>query len=1008
MPPVIRLIQADDVDAWQRALLVLSLPGSPVAPHGGRTTPPPIEPALVIVPGRAAAEQWRRTLERRVLVERWHPPVALQRALEHDVRPPSTALAIPRLLSRDDAYEAWHREARIDQPRVPPLTREVMMAASARSAARSERPPFVLRPGLVAEMVRLFEHVSRLGHDPVEWLDDAATHLGDEADTDRGAARLLGQTQFLRTAFAAYRLRVEASRTLDEHALRARLRQVSRVWMARHLVVTVADHHAEPHGLWPVDLDLIATARGLERLDILATSRLADGLFARLRRRWPGAIDVRVPPQQPPTASLEVISTGRRWIDCRDREDEVLAFARRVKTLDPADASRSALVYTRPLPYLYAAQQVLQSAGVPFQSSAALPLAAEPGAASLDLLMDVALSGDTRAALIVLLRSPHVQVLRPDGTVVDAAATAALDRWLAEQRYLGTLDHLDALIAGPLPPLDPTADPGSRRARLHAEVRLARDAALALRPLLDQLAPLRMVGPGAGHVAALRRAWHASASPIADDSAEASRTRRTRAALDHLLEELGNALASHDPSPVSPRDTCILVRRWIEERTFALPRTEDGVHLVDADAALYGVFDHTRIVGLLEGEWPAPTARNIFYPAFMLERLGWAEERTRAAAARARFADLLTLPSISVGVSVPELDQDAVVRPSSLLDELQGIGADRLLAIPPDDLSVAVTRDDALLATPVVASAGVLDAAARAWAAWRLHRPAATEPGQVSPSAGDRYSVTSVETYLQCPFQYFASRALGLREDAEEVTGLPARDAGLLLHDVLHDGFAAWHALGRTTMPVEDLPQAREVFGAVARRWLAGLPPADRAVEASRLFGSAVATGAIEKVLRLEVELFGDTTRRALEHDLDGTYDLPADGDAVRAVRLKGRVDRVDWTAAGGVRVIDYKSGRRPTQPLQPGVYAHAIVQEERRRGRAAAIAPSGFIAFREPTPWVASVDDADDADAQARTFVEAIESIEAGRFPVRPHNPFRCQFCHFAGVCRKDYVGDE
>ena len=119
----------------------------------------------------------------------------------------------------------------------------------------------------------------------------------------------------------------------------------------------------------------------------------------------------------------------------------MLAFARRVKTLDPADASRSALVYTRPLPYLYAAQQVLQSAGVPFQSSAALPLAAEPGAASLDLLMDVALSGDTRAALIVLLRSPHVQVLRSDGTVVDAAATAALDRWLAEQRYLGTLDH---------------------------------------------------------------------------------------------------------------------------------------------------------------------------------------------------------------------------------------------------------------------------------------------------------------------------------------------------------------------------------------------------------------------------------------------------------------------------------------------------------------------------------------------------------------------------------------
>jgi CRISPR/Cas system-associated exonuclease Cas4 (RecB family) len=1008
MPPVIRLIQADDVDAWQRVLLALSLPGESEVARDAGATAPPIEPPLVIVPGRAAAEQWRRTLERRVLVEHWQPPVALQRALEHRVRPPSSALAMPRLVSRDDAYETWHHEARIDLPRVSALTREVLMAAGARRAARTERPPFVLRPGLIAEMVRLFEQVSRLGHDPVEWLDGAAAQLADEAASDRGAARLLAQTQFLREAFGAYRIRVEASRALDEHALRARLRQASRPWIARHVVITVADHHAEPQGLWPVDLDLMAGARGLERLDVVATSRLADALFARLRRRWPDAIDVRVPPQQPPGASLEVTSTDRRWIDCRDREDEVLAFARRVKTLGVADGSRSAMVYGRPLPYLYAAQQVLRSAGVPFQSSATLPLAAEPGAASLDLLMDVALSGDTRAALVMLLRSPHVEVTRADGTAVDTIAIAALDRWLAEQRYLGTLDHLDALIASPLPPLDPTADPDSRRFRLHAEVRLARDTAIALRPLLDQLGPLRSIGPGAEHVAALRQAWHASARPVVDESAAASRTRRTRTALDQLLEDLADALAAHDPTPVSPRDTCILIRRWIEERTFALPRTEDGVHLVDADAALYGVFDHIRIVGLLEGEWPAPTARNIFYPAFMLERLGWAEERTRAAASRARFADLLTLPSISVGVSVPELDQDAVVRPSALLDELQGIGPDRLIAIAHEALAVPVTRDDALLATPAVPSAGVLDAAAREWAAWRVQRPSPAEPGQVSPSPGDRYSVTAVETYLQCPFQYFASRALGLREDAEEVNGLPARDAGLLLHDVLHDGFAAWHALGRTTIGVEDLPHAREVFGAVARRWLAGLPAADRAVEASRLFGSAVATGAIEKVLRLEVELFGDTTRRALEHDLDGTFDLPAADDGVRAVRLRGRVDRVDWTTGGGVRVIDYKSGRRPTQPLQPGVYAHAIVQEEQRRGRAATIGPSGFIAFREPTPWVASVDDAADADGQARTFVEAVEAIEAGRFPVRPHNPFRCQFCHFAGVCRKDYVGDE
>ncbi|HTV03416.1 MAG TPA: PD-(D/E)XK nuclease family protein [Luteitalea sp.] len=1003
MPPVIRLIQADTVDAWQRALLALCLPTASTTTDGQLEAPP-----TVVVPGRSAAEQWRRTLERRVLVERWRPPVALQRALEHPVAVDAPeALAFPALLARDEAYDAWHRQARIDAPRLSAIGREVLMAASAREAARHHRPPFVLRPGLIAEMVRFFDQAGRLAHDPVEWLVDAALRLGAEADTDRGAARLLGQTQFLRAAFEAYARKVRETGALDEQALRVRLRHATRRWAPRHLVVTVGDHHAEAHGLWPVDFDLLAAADGLARLDIIATARVADGLFARLRRRWSDAVDVRVPPQQPAATALEVTTADRRWMACRDREDEVLAFARRLKSEAPRDASRAAMVVRRPLPYLYAARQIFESAGIPYQSAATLPLAAEPGAASLDLLMDVALSGYTRAALVTLLRSPHVVVRHADGTRVDAVGIAALDRWLAEQRYLGTSEHLDALLAVPQPALEAGSDSSGHRARIWAEVQMARRVAHAVRPLLDALAPLRVDGPGARHVTALRAAWQSCAEPVGDDDPEASRTRRTRASLALVLDELERALAEHDTATVSARDTCILVRRWIEERTFALPRADAGLHLVDAEAAVFGTFDRVRIVGLLEGEWPEPTARNIFYPSFMLERLGWAEERTRTATARARFADLLTLPAVSVGVTVPELDQDAVVRPSSLLDELLALDAQRLLPLPVETLALPVTRDDALLALPVVPTAGVLDDGARDWAAWRLARPEPTEPGQVAASSGGRYAVTAVETYLQCPFQYFASRVLGLREDAEEVTGLPARDAGLLLHDVLHDGFAAWHALGHTAITLEDLPRAREVFDEVARRWLRALPAADRAVEASRLFGSAVATGAIEKVLRLEVELFGDTSRRALEHDIDGTFELPGP-DGARAVRLRGRIDRVDWTRDGRIRVIDYKSGRRPTQPLQPGVYAHAIVQDEQRRGRAAEIGASGFIAFREPTPWVASVGDRDDADEQAQTFVEAIDAIEAGRFPVRPHNPFRCQFCHFAGVCRKDYVGDE
>jgi CRISPR/Cas system-associated exonuclease Cas4 (RecB family) len=1010
MPPVIRLIQADDLDAWQRALLALCLPAA--APSGRderRDASIALEPPVVVVPSRAAAEQWRRTLEQRVLAEAWQPPRALQQALAHEVAAGArAAMALPRLLTRDELYDVWHRGARLDAPRLPALTRDVLMGASAREAARVHRPPFLLRPGLIAEMVRLFDHVGRLGHDPLAWLDEAGARLADEASTDRGAERLLAQTRFLQEAFRGFEGRVAAADGVDERALRAALRRSAHAWSPRHVIVGVADHHAQPDGLWPVDLQLLGQAPGLLRLDVVATRRLAEAMFTRLRRTWPDAADVRVPRQRPGETCLEITTPERRWIACRDRDEEILACARRLKSLQLEAVSTAALVYRRPLPYLYAAQHQFGAAGIPFQTSATLPLAAEPWAASLDLLMDAALSGFTRAALVTLLRSPHVQIHRPDGSPVDADDVAAFDAWLARQRYLGTLDHLDRLLASPAPAPPSLGSAGGTRAADEWRQELAaRGVAAGIRPLLVRLAPLHAAGPGAVHVRALRDAWRSCERPPQDDDPQASRTRRTRSAVDLLLDQLEAALQAHDPTPVPPRDTCILVRRCIEERTFALSRTDDGVHLVDADAAPYGLFDHVRLVGLLEGEWPEPSARDIFYPAFMLERLGWAEERTRTAALRARLADLLTLPVRTVGVSVPELDQDAVVRPSSLLDELQAFGTDRLVAIPQDQHTVPVTREDALLATPAFPGAPVLGDEARAWAAWRLARPAPATSGQTAAVAGGRYSVTAVETYLQCPFQYFAGRVLGLREEAEDEPGLPAREAGLFLHGVLHDCYQEWRRLGRTVVRPDDLPEARAVFARVTERALQELPAADRAVERVRLFGSAVSTGVIEKVLRVEVEAFGDVGRRALEHDIDQDVELPAE-DGTRIVHLRGRVDRVDFTTDGRVRVVDYKTGRRPSQALQPGVYAHAIVQQERRHGQELGIAPSGFIAFREDSPWVQAVANEKAADAQARTLVAAVDQIEAGAFPVRPLNEFRCQFCDYAGVCRKDYVGDE
>src|SRR5205085_6778734 len=60
----------------------------------------------------------------------------------------------------------------------------------------------------------------------------------------------------------------------------------------------------------------------------------------------------------------------------RDREEELIAIARTIKT--ERAAFDSGVVFNRPLPYLYLAGPVFGAAGIPYHTADALPLAAEP------------------------------------------------------------------------------------------------------------------------------------------------------------------------------------------------------------------------------------------------------------------------------------------------------------------------------------------------------------------------------------------------------------------------------------------------------------------------------------------------------------------------------------------------------------------------------------------------------------------------------------------------------
>jgi ATP-dependent helicase/nuclease subunit B len=276
-----------------------------------------------------------------------------------------------------------------------------------------------------------------------------------------------------------------------------------------------------------------------------------------------------------------------------------------------------------------------------------------------------------------------------------------------------------------------------------------------------------------------------------------------------------------------------------------------------------------------------------------------------------------------------------------------------------------------------------------------------------------RYAVSHVERYLECPFKYFAARVLQLDEEREDESGLSPQERGQLLHDVFETFFREWHAQGRRAVTTANRPDALELFATVAEAAIARLPEGDRALERTYLLGSAAAAGLGERAFNFEIEQECGVLERLLEHPLEGEFEF-ASGTGARRIRLRAKADRIDLLEDGTLRIIDYKLSRapKPSRALQLPVYGLCAEQHlAGRLGRDWKVSRAGYVAFKEKHAFVAvgASTSLERALAEgAERLVTAVDGIEAGEFPVKPDEPYRCMWCGYAGVCRKDYIGDE
>jgi hypothetical protein len=835
-----RLVRVPDLHAFRHAVVGLSLAGDPNR----------LLSRVVLVPTDGAARQLRRSL-------RSEP--------------------MPTLATREEFYDALH--ARLDSPprRLTAYDRDVIVQAAALEAStllspvpslstvRPGSPSTLslpngsrdggtrLRPGLVAEMLRFYDQLRRQARNVArfeELLDEA---LSRDSEHDRGAQRMLAQARFLAETFRGYERRVEMSGACDEHGLRERLCTQPSSNPIRDLVVTLGDWIGDPRGLYLADFDLLTRLPGVETVDIVATAGVLESGFQERIREWlPEIEEVEGDPSAAaaragPALAVPSADPNRLAFVYRDREEELMAVARRLKSgtgtsaaadslgwpeVDPASLHRVAVVFKQPLPYLYLAREVFGTAGLPYQAFDALPLAAEPFAAALDLIFEFVESGFTRRSMVALLRSPHF-VFRHGDRRIDRDEIAALDRALSDERYLGGLERLHAEAEG-----------SAHHEAVLAEVRTA----------AQMLAPLLTAAPASSQFRCLVAFLDAYEAPIDEN---APRLRRGRAAVRDVLAALAAAHAVHDDPPMDITAMAAGVRRWIEEQTFVPDSDGTGVQFLDDQAARYGEFDEITIVGLIEGEWPERPKRNIFYPASLLASLGWPTEKDRRGAALARFLELLESPLERVKVSTVSLDDEALVEASTFVDEMPRAKLMVKKGSTSDPLFVEKGDDPCF---------EELDPDAREWISMRAARSSRDDDvfhGFVSPGTGLRtargdpsptvrsarggqapaWSVSALEAYLGCPFKFFAQYVVRLEDEPEDEEVMDPRTQGQFVHEVFEAFFRRWQHEGHQAITPDTIETARILFREVVEECLGRLPGTEAALERTRLLGSPAAAG---------------------------------------------------------------------------------------------------------------------------------------------------------------------
>jgi len=379
------------------------------------------------------------------------------------------------------------------------------------------------------------------------------------------------------------------------------------------------------------------------------------------------------------------------------------------------------------------------------------------------------------------------------------------------------------------------------------------------------------------------------------------------------------------------------------------------VNVLSAPEARQWVLPVVYVCGLVEKQFPQFHRQDPFFPDAARRSLNAVGVRVRTAAQfeeeeRALFDTAVSRATLSVVLTYPEFDGRGDRNLPSLFLEAFAIPAVESVTVRPAPRLTLGPAGSGEIRTP------------------RLLEEIGARTARLSPSG--------LESFLQCPFQYFGGRMLRLKAP-------PARPEERL--DFLTQGNIVHEVLKEWWMDRRDITAAFEdVFARVA---------AEKGILISY------------QTERARNQMLDDLRRFAAEAE-EAAAEVHVEKEfayVLEGVTISGKIDRID-VRDGRATVIDYKySNATNTKAkisneslLQAPLY---LLAAERTFGyRAAGMYYLGLKAGVERADW--PVAEGWEARAEQRTLAIVAE-IRSGRVEVRPTDADKCRFCDVRDVCR-------